>query len=417
MSNLISSRGWNSVSTTISSGFLPVGPEQTMGAGGNLPSGRIPNRIRQTKQRHPWYFEPRWRPALPLTPEQQEATGRKSGAWVIYVTPGFVNGMAPAIWMPAGLIPADAFVWGNKYGETDNPQGEDARMQVLLTDEFTPYLRPTSFIDCTRTYYEGGMYHPGQYPMFFKYMRVQAPEQLDGAETFFNQLAEADKGASIPGIDTGEPIGSSKIILDILAGNKELPGVVFDPDEKFNYGPRQLFSCDVVLKVERPKRVQQFETDEFGILRLAGFTVEAPQQTDYHATLYTIARWFPPELGSWAELMMGLLPPDPGFDEQVIGRIYFLSPDIPDNPGSPDGSWVAFPDHTVFWNINYASQQIIDPFHPDRSLDYFKQIGAVLAGGTAFLIIGSYADMIEVQYDTWANANNQTDMSGYFWNG
>jgi hypothetical protein len=119
---------------------------------------------------------------------------------------------------------------------------------------------------------------------------------------------------------------------------------------------------------------------------------------------------------------------DRNFDEVVIGTAYFLSPDSTtlnlgtDANGNPlppplDGSWNSWVLHEVFWNLNYCSITQIDPVKIDTSLDYFKQILSVLAGGAGYLIAVSYVNPIEAEYNKIETALNQSIVRGAFWTG
>ena len=191
-----------------------------------------------------------------------------------------------------------------------------------------------------------------------------------------------------------------------------------DQGDGFAEGQRYLHFCDVVLQIDRPATRQIFLPDEFGLLRFAGFQIDPPSSGLYSARIYSIAvmliRTKQPTLdeihsGSYQE---------PTIDEIPMARVYFLSPNkdmLDDLPITPNGSWIPFVRHEVYWNLSYAALEIFDPFKPNRDLDFFKQIGAVLAGGVAYLVLATTADLLEAQFDELSTLMNNTRVRTRFW--
>jgi hypothetical protein len=411
---LIPSDLWNKAAGNVYSPFLRVGPEQSIGGGGNLPQGRIPNRGRYTGWDHPFKVFPVWDTQLELTKDEQIATGRTQGAWRLSMGPGFVNGHAPAMSIPTKLVPADAEVWGNKYGKETRAHARLADFtQVLLTDEFTPFLKATNFTDARSTIFGATPAIPIDVPLFFRSLRAMAkPVETDFTDQFFSM-------ASLGGSAFGDsPTAGENFALNLLQGGAGPTFTASGPvGDGFPDGDRYLYFCDVVLQIDRPSTRQIFQPDEFGILRFAGFQIDPPDSGLYNARVYDTSVYLLPTEPTLQDVENGTYI-EPKIDEIVMARVFFLSPSIPvldDGPITPNGSWMPMVRHEVYWNLSYAALNIYDPFKPDRSLDFFKQIGAVLAGGVAYLIIGSQADILESQNDEVSTLMNNTRVRTRFW--
>lgn len=406
---------WNRAARGVESPYLRVGPEQSIGAGGNLPMGRLPNRGRETSWKHPFTVVPVWNSTVELSEEEQLATGRTKGAWTLYMEPGFVNGHAPAISMPNKLIPDGVKIWGNKYGGETRAHARLADFsQVLLTDEWAPYMIPRSFMDTRSVVFGATPAIPINVPLFFRSLRAMAPvKESDFLSSFFD-MATAGGGAF-----GDAPTAGEKFVMDMLGGGAGPSFVEGAPKEDgFPEGDRYLFFCDVVLQIDRPSTRQIFEPDEFGINRFAGFQIDPPDSGLYNARIYTTSVYLMPEEPTLADVQSGAYV-EPKIDEIAMARVFFLSPSkkmLDDDAAiTPNGSWMPMVRHEVFWNLSYAALNIYDPFKPNRDLDAFKVLGAMLAGGVAYLIIGSQADILEAMHDEVATLMNNTRVRTRFW--
>jgi hypothetical protein len=399
MNEKISAKEWNEAAGNIESGYFRVGPETSIGAGGNLPPGRLANiaPIVDWQGQHPWAIHPFWNSDFPLDAAERVIYQRDKGMWCAKIVPGFVNGHPPAIKMKGKYLdPADK-VWGNQYGEREINPDED--IQMLLTDDPVPFLKLTNLVDTrTKVYSAGGGIKAGEVPIFFRIRGAMKPEELSGLDVILNIVAG----------------GGDEFVLRLLGGTAEVP-VIREGKDTLPEGNRLLYQCDIVLQVDRPSVKQEFQYDDVGILRMAGFSITLPQHDQYSARLYHIGIYTPPPAPTYWDVINGTYIELP-YEEIVIGRVFLLSPALRDND-IPDGSWMAFARHEVFWNLNYSSIMQIDPFKPDTSLEYFKQIGAVLAGGTAFLIIASMVNPLEATFDAVSTLFNQTAVKGQFWTG
>jgi hypothetical protein len=407
---------WNKTADDIYSPYLRVGTEQSVGGGGNLPQGRIVNRGRESSWKHPFTVIPVWDTQMELSEAEQTATGRKRGAWVLTMSPGFVNGHAPAISVPTKVIPNGVQVWGNKYGKETR---EHARLadstQVLLTDPWTPYMKVTSFMDSRGDIFSEDYVPaiPIDVPLFFRSIRAMAkPKDTDFTSAFFSM-------ATAGGAFGDNPSAGEAMVLGMLQGGA---GPTFVQQaaqgDGFPDGDRYLYFCDVVLQIDRPSTRQIFQPDEFGILRYAGFQIDPPDSGLYNARIYSINVMLIRSKGPTIQEIEDGTYIEPKIDEIPMARVFFLSPSKPmldDGPITPNGSWMPMVRHEVYWNLSYAALNIYDPFKPNRDLDAFKVLGSVLAGGVAYLIIGSQADIIEAQNDEVSTLMNNTRVRTRFW--
>lgn len=397
---MISARSWNSSAKYVDSGKIRVGFEQTVGGGGNLPFGRLINKASMTQGLHPFTISPYWDGEYPLTETEAESLKRPKGAWCCNIVPGFINGHPPAIKVPARFLGNGEGVWGTDYGRKNLPEA-DQLVQVLLTDEPLPFLKLTSLADSTsKVYGAGGAVSVGVVPPFFRVLGAREPEQLETLDILGNILAG----------------GGDEFVLRLAAGASQIVERPLSKKDGLPEGNRTLMQCDIVLQVDRPRVGQDFAYDDLGILRMAGFKITLPSRAQYSARIYTTGIYVPPRAPTYDDVISGTYEELP-YDEIVLAQFYLLSPVYTDHGNIPDDTWMPFVNHQVFWNLNYASITQIDPFKPDTSLEFFKQIGAVLAGGTAFLIIASYVNPLEAAFDEVMTRFNQTAVKGQFWTG
>jgi hypothetical protein len=398
---------WTEAVEKIARGKLPVSHERTIGAGDLLPQGRIPDFDPQVYWKHPYFIQPVWNESIKLQGSEIQETGRTHGCWCLYVTPGFLNGHPPAIRMRRGDIPAGAQVWGNDYGK--KPLGGGAFQSVLLTDQYRPFIKCTNMAD-TRSKVVGppgcpGPIHNGEVPIYMRVRGAYKPDPLDFGDFLANLLNNADQEAV------------SRYFMRLING--EAPAFVQRPAAKDGLpeGNRLCYKADVFLQVDRPTVKQRFEYDDIGLLRYAGFDITLPPMSDYSARIYHTAIYQPPCQPTYWDIIFGTYI-EYQYDEIVLATVYFMSPTEEfRNDGPPDGTWIPFVRHEVFWNLNYSSIQQIDVFTHDRSLEWFKGILSVLAGGVAYLFAVSVVNPIEASYDMVNTAFNQTAVKGQFWTG
>lgn len=413
MTGPITADQWNELFRQTKYTYSPAGLMTEEGQGMNLPVGTIPGfKRRPPGFVHPWTMIPYWNDEMELTEAEQRTFLRHKGAWCVNVVPGFVNGFEPVMKMPIGFLPKKFSVFGNRYGKLDVSAQE--KVEVLLTDKPEPFLKLASFRDNALISYQDGISVPGDVPPFFAFLGARSPEQLDPFQEFINDVIISDRNTATPTdpFAPDKPSGGQQLIIDVLAGTADIPPKLLE-DSKLPYGPRVLMSCEVVLRVDRPAVLSDFVTDEFGLVRISGFLIKPPQRAGFQTSLHSVAKYHVPLAPTFADRYLGTFVEN-NFDELPIGKLYFLSSEKDISP-TPDGSWAVFTQGAVFWNLNYASINTIDPFKQDDSFAFFKVIGAVLGVGAAGSLIGTYADLIEAGFDQVMTALNKTATNGYFW--
>jgi hypothetical protein len=366
-------------------------------------------------KQHPFTIMPFWNDRIRLHGSEIPETGRTHGCWCLKIHPGFLNGHPPAIKMwTEDLRQIDGLrCWANNYGKTDLPATTHA--SVLLTDDPAPVIKCTNMMD-TRSKIidsDGGI-HGGEVPVFMRARGAKKPFQLESFDILNNILVQADQEAV------------SQYLIRLI--NAEAPAIVIgdireDKGDPFPEGDKLCYQADIVLQVDRPVVTQRFEPQgPVSMLMYAGFDITLPVRTDYSARILETPIYLPPRRPNYWDIIYGTYREYP-YDEIVLARFFLLSPtddfrNTDELGGSvPDGTWVPFVRHNVFWNLNYSSIQQIDVFTHDNSLRWFESILSVLAGGVAWLFAVSVVEPIEATYDMINTAFNQTAVKGQFWTG
>ncbi len=410
---VISSGSWNSMVEDLRRSALRVDQETTFGAGGNLPQGTLKNAatiVQSALWQHPFKVTPVWNDKIKLRgSEIAESGGRTKGAWLLYIEPGFLNGHPCSISMWQQDIPADALVWANNYGKKSF--SGKAHQSVLLTDQFRPFIKCTNVIDSRAKVYQPPEcrqpVQSGEVPLFMRVRGAYKPDPLDFGDFLFNLQQNADHDAV-----------AQYLIRFFNAGG---PTFVIreGPNDGLPAGNRLCYRADVVLQVPRPSVKQRFSTQgPLNYLFYDGFDIALPAISDYGAKLFQVPIYLPPCGPTYQDILSGDYIETP-VDEIVIANIFFLSPheDVRGDHNHPDGTWIPFVRHKVFWNLNYSSVIQIDNFVQDTSLRWFEGILSVLGAGTAWLFAVSVVEPILASQAIVETAFNQTAVRGQFWTG
>ncbi len=100
------------------------------------------------------------------------------------------------------------------------------------------------------------------------------------------------------------------------------------------------------------------------------------------------------------------------WDETLIATVYLVSP--PGAKGNPDGSWMPFVAHKLFWNLNWSQPRLQPP--PNMSVPGALTASfSVLAGGVGQLLIGSIMGSINDMMNAAANIVSANSLAGNFW--
>jgi hypothetical protein len=226
--------------------------------------------------------------------------------WRVFVRPGFVNGRDATISMRR---------------EKEKPK------DVALTDEERPYLTPgwrnplaSAGLSATL---DGDLFDlPAEgYPAFFKQLGVR----------------DAD--------------GDSRNVAAFDATAAERT--------------RELRACDIVLVTPRVATVQDVDirdplTEAQAVSISTRFVNAYAGSVESKYRLLTVSKWSPPQEPTAMDRFMGTAV-EPQTDEIKIATLWMVSP--PDPPDAqdavPDGTWVAWPQYDVFWNLAHAPRRAV----------------------------------------------------------
>jgi hypothetical protein len=410
---VISSESWNDSIKDLRRSYNRVDQETSFGKGGNLPQGTMRNAATITPNalwQHPFKVTPVWNDKIKLRgSEIPESGGRREGAWLLYIEPGMLNGHPCSISMWKQDIPGDALVWSNGYGKKSF--SGQAHQAVLLTDQFRPFIKCTNMIDTRAKIYSPPECHypvqGGEVPLFMRVRGAYKPDPLGFDDFLFNLQQNADHEAVAQYLIRLFNLGAPAFVV------RE------GPDDGLPYGNRLCYRADVVLQVDRPSVKQRFSPQgPLGMLFYDGFDIALPAPQGYSARLFEVPFYLPPCGPTYQDILSGAYIEFP-VDEIVIANVFFLSPheDVRDGHDHPDGTWIPFVRHKVFWNLNYSSIIQIDNFVQDTSLRWFEGILSVLGAGTAYLFAVSVVEPILATQAIIQTAFNQTAVRGSFWTG
>ena len=101
------------------------------------------------------------------------------------------------------------------------------------------------------------------------------------------------------------------------------------------------------------------------------------------------------------------------YDETLISTVFLVSP--PNATGKkPDGSWIPFTKHTLFWNLNWSQPILQQP--PSASIPGALTASfSVLSGGLGQLVITSLLAPINDMMNQALNVVTAHTMAGNFW--
>ena len=319
------------------------------------PDGVIVSGEARSRWQHPWFVSAR---------HAYDEDG--SGEWRAFIEPGFVNGRDAYIEMPR-----------------TEPETSIAELPVPLTNDPRPHLA----LDGWRN-----PLLPGGVSASLDGEIIAAPGE--GYPPFFAKLGvkPAAKGGNVTkaGALEGE----------------------FDPKRT-----REIRAVDIVLS--QPRLGTRLDIDVRNPLLDAQteslstvFLNDYFKATAGRAKLRVATKYQPFEEQGLAALYGTLLRAgDPQFDEIKIATVWMVSPPDADPDAVPDHTWVAYPQHFAFWNLQHASRLIASnaPSNPLRLV-------TGLAGGVADRINDALLSLINDRNEEAAAFLNQADARGLFWN-
>jgi hypothetical protein len=133
----------------------------------------------------------------------------------------------------------DLKVYGNQYGNK-NIEDPDAPVQVLLTDDFKPFIKITNFVDSrAKVIGANGVIKQSEVPLFFRVQGAFKAQPLDESDLTANALIAAQQ--------------SERLFFRILGGETLVVGEPKNQDD-LREGDRFLNKADLVFMVERSWR-------------------------------------------------------------------------------------------------------------------------------------------------------------------
>lgn len=278
-------------------------------------------------------------------------------AWQVFVRPGFVNGM-------------DATVTMERDGKSQD---------VGLTEEERPCLTPA----------------------------------------WRNPIKSSGMGASSEGDAFDLPAEGYPKFFETIGVRPANGGSrtvqAYDP-QTTEERTRELRACDVVLITPRVATNQQVDIhDPFSEAQIVTistvFNDSYARSVDSKYRLVAVPKWVPPQEPTAMDRLMGSAI-EPQTDEIKIATLWMVSPPNPEGgeDAEPDGSWVAYPQYDVFWNLAHAPRRFV-PSKPPEPLT----LHTGLIGGMADSIFASLlAPINDANNQIYAFLNAST-FKGEFW--
>jgi len=273
--------------------------------------------------------------------------------WRVFVRPGFVNGLDATIGM----------------GDED----------IGLTDKDRPYLTPG----------------------------------------WRNPLASRGMAASLVGDLITLPGEGYPKFFESIGVRPANPGSramqAYDPQTEVER-TRELRACDIALVVPRVATNQQVDIhDPFSEAQTV--TISTVFNDSYARSvkskyrLRSVPKWELPKEPTAMDRLMGQAV-EPQTDEIKIATLWMVSPPSPEGgeDAQPDGSWMAYPQYNVFWNLCHAPRRQV-PAVPPKPIT----LHTGLLGGLADSIFNAILAPINDANSKVQAFLNATTFKGEFW--
>lgn len=179
---------------------------------------------------------------------------------------------------------------------------------------------------------------------------------------------------------------------------------------------RELRACDIVLITPRVATNQQVDIhDPFSESQAVSistvFNDSYARSVTSKYRLVAVAKWEPPQEPTAMDRLMGTAE-EPQTDEIKIATLWMVSPPSPEGgeDAEPDGSWVAYPQYSVFWNLAHAPRRFV-PSKPPEPIT----LRTGLIGGLADSIFASLLAPVNDAYNQIYAFLNASTFKGEFW--
>jgi len=97
------------------------------------------------------------------------------------------------------------------------------------------------------------------------------------------------------------------------------------------------------------------------------------------------------------------------WDETLICTVFLVSP--PGATGKPDGAWIPFTKHALFWNLNWAQPELLPLVSDPGTTSWIPP----LAGGAGSLVINSVVASLNDMTNQAVNIVTTHSLAGSFW--
>jgi len=179
---------------------------------------------------------------------------------------------------------------------------------------------------------------------------------------------------------------------------------------------RELRACDIVLVTPRVATNQSVEIQDplVGAQTVSistTFNDSYARSAEFKHRLVAVPKWERPREPTALDRLMGVAI-EPQTDELKIATLWMVSPPNPEGgeEAVPDGTWSAFPQYDVFWNLAHAPRRAVPAKPPDP-----LTLRTGLAGGLADVIFASLLAPINDAHDRIHAFLNATTFKGEYW--
>jgi hypothetical protein len=310
--------------------------------------------------------------------------------WVATVRPGFVNGKAPIVRTRAALARSLAGRFYNGLVTARSGAADIARAAELARESGDVPEAGTLDVRLTNN------------------PPIQLPFRALGFDS------GGGNGTGVPSFF--QRLGVSASSTPVTDGFTNAEAVVASFEQTQPKGNRLLRAADVVL---HQPRLALTSTITYGAGPVTGIS-NASQTLGLRSAapgdrlkVFATPLWTPPDAAGINPLLGDY--EEPTWDELRIATVYLVSP--PDTlPGSePDGRWVPYVQHSLFWNLTYLARTALEVPQLDNALGALGSLGQALAGGVASFAVNYYAAAAN---DLTQNALNMLaahSMAGSWW--
>ena len=315
--------------------------------------------------------------------------------WVATVRPGFVNGAAPVVRTRAAtaLSLAQRGTFFNGLITARSGAADIARAAELAREstagpassangdvDVKLYNNPPVTLPLRRLGFDSGGGEGSAVPSFFKNLGVQDAPRVDSTNP------EAVAAALLRG-ENGRQTGSRLLCAaDIVV-----------------HQPRMALTSSITLA---PGLV----TGISNVTQTLSLRSAAPGD---RLKVFASARWNPtgtagidPLAGDYEE---------PTWDERLVATVYLVSPPGAAWQSEPDGKWVPYVRHSLFWNLTYLPKTTLQVPQLDNAVGQLITLGNALAGGVASLAVATLSAALNDATQNAINLIAAHSLAGTWW--